>query len=139
MFKPGDRRIQVLLVSHDPALVDHWMDLCACHHCSTFHVTPRSDGLFRNLSKIDFDIAVLSLESPAELGSAFDYLEAVSPDCIVIPCSPSDTILGRMEGHAPQQSCVIVPSTLPTGDEDALVMALRQVCQKKELDYHAAA
>ncbi|MBZ5534851.1 MAG: hypothetical protein LAO31_02760 [Acidobacteriia bacterium] len=139
MLKPGDRRIQVLLVSHDPAFVERWMDLCACHHCSAFHVTPRQDGLFRNLSKIDFDIAVLSLDTPTEVGSAVDYLEGVSPDCIVIPCSPSDTILEQMGGHARRRSYLIAPSPSPSGDEDALVMALRQVCQKKAFDCHAAA
>ncbi|MBZ5551760.1 MAG: hypothetical protein LAO21_03490 [Acidobacteriia bacterium] len=139
MFKPGDRRIQVLLVSHDEAFMEHWMDLCACHHCSTFHVTPREDGLFRNLAKIDFDIAVLSLDSPTELGSALVYLEEVSPNCIVIPCSPTKTILEQMEGHTLQQGSVIAPSPFPTGDEDALVMALRQVCEKNEFDCHVAA
>ncbi len=139
MFKPGERRIQVLLVSNETAFLERWMDLCACHHCSTFHVTPRSDGLFRNLSKIDFDIAVLSLDSPTELGSALDYLDEVSPDCIVIPCSPSDTVLERMEGRDPQRGFVIAPAPLPVGDENALVLALKQVCQKKEFDYPVAA
>lgn len=139
MFKPGERRVQVLLVSHEDAFVDHWMDLCACHHCSTFHVTPRSDGLFRNLSTIDFDIAVLSQDTLTEVGSALDYLEEVSPDCIVIPCSPSDSILKQMEGDARRRNCVIAPSPSPSGDEDALVLALRQVCRKKEFNYHAAA
>ena len=139
MFKPGERRVQVLLVSHEDSFVDRWMDLCAFHHCSTFHVTPRSDGLFRNLSKIDFDIAVLSLDTPREVGSALDYLVEVSPDCIVIPCSPSNMILDQMGWDARRRSCVIAPSHSPSGDEDALVLALRQVRRKREFNYHAAA
>jgi hypothetical protein len=139
MVKVNSRRIQVVLVSNDPEFLERWMYLCACHHCSTFHVAPRLDGNFRNLKEMEFDIAIVSLDSPKDLGAALEYLEEVSPDCIVIPCSPRITAPEETPIHDLCRSGVIASLPVPTGDEEALVMALKQAHLKKDLNFNAAA
>jgi len=139
MVKGSSRRIQVLLVSNDPEFLERWLDLCACHHCSTFHVAPRLDGNFRNLKEMEFDIAILSLDSPKDLGAALEYLEEVSPDCVVIPCSPRTTAPEETPIHGLGRSGVFASLPVPTGDEEAFVMALKQARLKKDLNFSAAA
>lgn len=139
MVKVSSRRIQVLLVSNDPEFLERWLDLCACHHCSTFHVAPRLDGNFRNLKEMDFDIAILSLDSPEELGSALEYLEEVSPDCVVIPCRPRTKTPEEAPIHDLARKGAIASLPAPTGDEEAFVLALNQARLIKDLNFSAAA
>ncbi|MDD5543524.1 MAG: hypothetical protein PHX83_10165 [Acidobacteriia bacterium] len=139
MWKEMDRRIRVLLVTRDSNFLDRWMDLCGGYHCSVFHVSPRLDGLFRNLSGIDFDIVILSLARARDLRPALEYLEEISQDCVVIPCAPERTVGEDVPVGDLKRCYLITPSAGPSGEEEALILALRQVCGKRELTDHAAA
>lgn len=139
MWKKRDRRVRVLLVTRDSNFLDRWMDLCADFHLTVFHVSPRRDGLFRNLSEIDFDIAILSLTRAEDLRSVLEYLEEMPQDCVVIPCGSEATTVAKVKVDDLKRSHVITPSRAPSGEKEALVLALRQVCGKGELAYPAAA
>lgn len=135
MTIPGERRAQrrtqVLIVTRETDFLDRWTDLCAKYHCSVFHVSPRPDGQFRNLSMIDFDIAILSLDSPSDLAHALNYIEDVSPHCVVIPCSPSREEMGDVPSGSIENRVIPLP---PGGKdiEDAFTLALKQLRERSE-------
>ncbi len=83
MSLPRGRRIHVLLMCNDSELLNHWMALCARHHCSIVHATSRADGLLQNLSQVEFDIALVSLP-PTQMKPAVDYLKEISPQSHVL-------------------------------------------------------
>lgn len=136
MAEQIERRLRVLLMVGDVRRLEQWTGLCARHHCSVFHVIPRSDGLFRNLSPFDFDIAVLSLDRSDELSKTSRYFQEMFPRCPLISSGPQTGEKVRPEAA---QETTFSSGALQPDEEASFAAVVQQIHEKEHRISRAAA